>query len=178
MRVSLIAAMGRNHVIGDGAAMPWHLPRDLRRFRRVTMGKPIIMGRKTFASIGRPLPGRPNIVLTRSGWRADGVTAVPDAEAALTAARAHAGEGGEAMVVGGGEVYRLFLPLADRVYLTVVDASPEGSATFPFEEMFRSPWRVVEEESTPADAANPYADRYLVLDAAADVGVDPATLLV
>jgi dihydrofolate reductase len=177
MRVSLIAALGRNLVLGDGRSLPWHLPRDLRRFRRITLGKPVLMGRRTFESIGRPLPGRTNIVLTRGPWRAEGVVVAPDVAAALEAAWTEAGEDAEAMVIGGGEVYRLFLPLATRAHLTAVDSSPEGSVTFPLEEMFRRSWRVTEEEDCPPGPDNPIAHRYFQLDVTEEGGVSPDRLL-
>ncbi|MDX1687598.1 MAG: dihydrofolate reductase, partial [Candidatus Promineifilaceae bacterium] len=110
-RISLIAALDRNGVIGDDGRIPWRLPADLKYFKRVTMGKPLIMGRKTYESIGRPLPGRQNIVLTRQrDYRAPGCTVVHSLEEALAAA----GDAEEVMVAGGGSVYRQFLPRADR----------------------------------------------------------------
>ena len=161
MMISLVAAMGRNLVIGDGERLPWHLPRDLQRFKALTTGKPIIMGRKTFASIGRPLPGRHNIVLTRDpSFTASGVTVARGVDDALKAA----GDVPEVMVVGGGEVYRLFLDLATRAYITIVEGEFEGSATFPWAEMMRHEWRTISEELSPADEKNPHADRYLILE--------------
>lgn len=130
MLVSLIVAKARNDVIGRDGGLPWHIPEDLKFFRKVTMGKPVIMGRKTYQSIGRALPGRLNIVITRNrGWRADGVTVVDGLPAALQAARVAAAE--ETMVIGGEEIYRTALPLADRIYLTEVDLEVAGDASFP-----------------------------------------------
>ncbi len=123
--ITLVVARAANGVIGRDGALPWHLPADLRRFKALTMGKPIVMGRRTFESIGRPLPGRHNIVLTRGAWRADGVTVVPDLPAALAAA------GGEAMIIGGAAVYAAALPVADRIELTEVHAAPRGDTVLP-----------------------------------------------
>src|SRR5690554_8168621 len=115
--VSLMAALGEGMVIGKGNALPWHLPSDLRYFRRVTMGKPVIMGRRTLDSLGKPLDGRTNIVLTRQrDYVAAGVEVAHDLEEAL----ALAGDAPEIMILGGGKVYAEFLPRADRMYLTVV----------------------------------------------------------
>lgn len=128
MTVTLIAAMAENRTIGDAGAIPWQLPDDLARFRAITMGHPVVMGRKTYESIGRPLPGRLNIVLSRGEeFRAEGVLVV----ASLAEALAHAGGSGEVFVCGGGEIYREALPLADRVLLTVVHREFPGDVTFP-----------------------------------------------
>lgn len=128
MTVTIIAAMAENRVIGKNGAMPWHLPDDLARFRAITMGHPVIMGRRTFASIGRPLPGRLNIVLTRQeGFSPDGVAVARTFAEALELA----GPAEEVFICGGGEVYREALPLADRILLTVVHRPFEGDTTFP-----------------------------------------------
>ena len=128
MKLSLIVAMAKNNAIGINNQLPWHLPADLKYFKSVTMGKPIIMGRKTYESIGRPLPGRQNIVITRSEkWTAPGVTVVATPEAA---AGAVAGVE-EAMVIGGAEIYRAMLPLVSKLYVTEVDLTVEGDAFFP-----------------------------------------------
>ncbi|WP_132255218.1 dihydrofolate reductase [Methylobacterium segetis] len=127
-RITLVVAVARNGVIGRDNDMAWRLRSDLRRFKALTMGKPILMGRKTFASLGRPLPGRANLVLTRDrSFSAEGVTVVHDWDGALAAA----GAAGELMVVGGGEIYAMALPHTDRIHLTEVDASPEGDTLFP-----------------------------------------------
>ncbi len=132
MAISLVVAVARNGVIGRDNALPWHLPDDLRYFKSVTLGRPIIMGRKTFLSIGRPLPGRHNIVLTRDpAWMADGVTVVHGLREALQAARQDDGEDAEIMVIGGADVFALALPLADRLYLTEVLDQPHGDTYFP-----------------------------------------------
>lgn len=132
MIVSFVVARADNGVIGRDNALPWHLPADLRHFKRLTVGKPVVMGRRTFESIGKPLPGRHNIVLTRGGWRAEGVTVVPNLAEAIAAAgmdpRARAEE---VMVIGGAAVYADALPLARRVYLTEVHAAPEGDTLLP-----------------------------------------------
>jgi dihydrofolate reductase len=128
MHISLVAAMAANRVIGKDGQMPWHLPQELQHFKAITMGKPIVMGRRTFESIGRPLPGRHNIVITRTPTGVDAdvtlVTSVDDAIAA-------AGQADELMVIGGGEVYRQFLPIATSLYLTEIDLDIEGDTWFP-----------------------------------------------
>jgi dihydrofolate reductase len=126
--VSLVAALARNRVIGTGNRLPWHLPEDLRRFKRLTMGAPVIMGRKTHESIGKPLPGRRNIVVTRQpGARWEGCEVAGSLEAALAAA----GDAPEVFVIGGAELYAAALPRADRLHLTLIDAEYEGNAFFP-----------------------------------------------
>lgn len=137
--VSLVAAIARNGVIGRDNGLAWHLSSDLKRFKALTMGKPMLMGRRTWASIGRPLPGRRTLVLTRDpGFRAEGAEIVHDWDAAVAAAAAP-----ELMVVGGAEIYALALPHADRLHLTEVEAEPEGDVRFPafdraaFREAFR-----------------------------------------
>lgn len=140
-RVTLLAALGRNRVIGRGGEMPWHLPEDLKHFKHTTMGHPMVMGRKTFESIGRVLPGRRTIVITRRpDWHH------PDVEAAhsLPEALSLAGPGDEVFVVGGGEVYREAMPFAQRLVLTEVRDSPEGDTFFP--EWSHEEWREVSRE--------------------------------
>lgn len=132
--IVLVAAVARNGVIGRDKGMPWHVPEDLRRFKRLTVGHPILMGRKTFESIGRPLPGRHSIVLTRDmAWKAeDSVSVVHDLATALDVAGIARGDGkGMLMVLGGGEIYRLTLPIATRLEITEIWAEPEGDAFFP-----------------------------------------------
>lgn len=122
--ITLIIARARNGVIGADGAMPWHIPADLRRFKRLTMGCPMIMGRKTFDSLPALLDGRRHIVLTRdTGWQEEGAEAAHSVDAALMLANAP-----HVMVIGGAEIYRLFLPLADRIELTEVDLEPAGDA--------------------------------------------------
>ncbi|SDU26029.1 dihydrofolate reductase [Stappia sp. ES.058] len=130
----LVAAVAENGVIGAKGDMPWRLSSDLKRFKRLTLGHPMIMGRKTFESIGRPLPGRTTIVVTRDpSWARDGVVTAPSLEAAIErAAEIAAADGVDAvMVVGGGEIYAATLPRADRLEITQVHASPDGDAHFP-----------------------------------------------
>ena len=126
--VSLIVAMAQNGVIGRGNSLPWRLPQDLKRFRAFTLGKAVLMGRRTYESIGRPLNGRANLVLTRDrSWYAHGVIVVHSLEEAL----AQAGSSEELVAIGGAEVYRLVLPFARRIYLTHVHADVPGDTFFP-----------------------------------------------
>ncbi len=126
--ISLVVAAADNNIIGHRGTMPWHVSGDLKNFKAITTGKPIVMGRKTFESIGRPLPGRQNIVVTRNAdWTAQGV----DVAATLDDAVAQAGDVAEIMIIGGGEIYAQALPMASRVYFTRIHASPEGDTTFP-----------------------------------------------
>lgn len=129
-RVSLVVAMAENNVIGRDGDLPWHIPADLKHFKSVTMGKPIVMGRRTYESIGRPLPGRLNIVVTRDRSRRwEGVVAVQSLPEALERA---AGEGAdEIMIIGGGDLYRAALPLAQRIHLTRVHEDVDGDTVFP-----------------------------------------------
>lgn len=146
MILGLIVAMSENRVIGNGNRLPWHLPEDLRHFKAVTMGKPLIMGRKTYESIGRPLPGRTILVVTRQpGWRAEGVEVFGGIEAALARARELAPGDAEALVAGGEDVYRQCLPLVQRLYITEVGTRVEGDARFPMLESGQ--WRETASES-------------------------------
>ena len=130
MRISLIAAVAENGVIGREGGLPWRLPEDLKFFKAATMGKPIIMGRKTWQSIGKPLPGRLNIVMTRDrAWHAAGVTVAHDLEAALRAAQETGAV--EVMIIGGADIYEMALPRADRIYLTQIQKEFDGDAAFP-----------------------------------------------
>lgn len=134
LHLSLVCALARNRAIGLNNRLPWHLPRDLAHFKAVTMGHPIIMGRKTFDSIGRPLPGRHNIVVSRQrGWSRKGVDVVNSLDAAITCATRAARDSGsqEIMLIGGASLYEQALPLARRLYLTEVYADVEGDAFFP-----------------------------------------------
>lgn len=132
-KIVLVAAHAKNMVIGRDGDMPWRLPSDLKHFKAVTLGTPVIMGRKTYLSIGRPLPGRANIVVSRSGFAADGVETVSSLEAAIELARDHARQSGAAQVsvLGGGEIYAQAIDLADELVLTEVDAEIEGDTVFP-----------------------------------------------
>jgi dihydrofolate reductase len=130
MTVSLIVAVAANGVIGRDNHLPWHIPQDLRYFKRMTLGKPVVMGRRTYQSIGKPLPGRTNVVVTRTpGWTADGVHTVQSVDRALALAGRLAG-GGEVMVIGGATIFAESLASADRLYLTEVHRAYEGDATF------------------------------------------------
>lgn len=133
MILTLVVARADNGVIGRDGGLPWHLPADLRHFKRLTVGKPVVMGRRTFESISKPLPGRQNIVLTRSpDWRAEGVTTVPNlAEAVAAAGLQQGARPEEIMIIGGAAVYADALPSARRVYLTEVHAAPEGDTVMP-----------------------------------------------
>ena len=159
MRISLIVAASANNVIGADGRLPWRLPEDLKRFKAITMGKPMIMGRVTFESIGRPLPGRRSIVLTRNeGLTLAGCEVVATIEAALEAA----GDAREVMVIGGGDIYAQFLPLADRIYLTRVRAEIEGDAYFP--ELDMREWQVVDAQDYPVAAEREYGFTIETLD--------------
>ncbi|MCZ6559577.1 MAG: type 3 dihydrofolate reductase, partial [Gammaproteobacteria bacterium] len=128
MKISLILAMGRNRVIGRDNQLPWHLPADLAHFKATTMGKPILMGRKTWESIGKALPGRKNIVLTgQAGYTTDGATVVNSIDEAIAACESAE----ELMVIGGAGVYQAFLPRAQKIYLTQIDNDIEGDTFFP-----------------------------------------------
>ena len=149
--ISIIVAASANNVIGAQGDLPWRLSDDLKRFKTVTMGKPIVMGRKTWESIGRPLPGRRNIVITRQqGFTAEGCDVVQSTDEAIAAA----GDVGEIMVIGGSEVYGLFLPVAQRLYLTRVHADIDGDAFFPAVD--EDKWQLVSDEAHPADNRNEY----------------------
>ncbi len=157
--IALIAALTPAGVIGRDNGLPWHLPDDLRRFKSLTMGKPILMGRRTFEAIGRPLPGRRNIVLSRrAATLAEGVILVRDWPAAIAAAGAAA----EVMVIGGAQLYALALPLARRLYLTIVHAELAGDAHFP--PIDPHEWRETERSEHPADARHAYALTYRTLE--------------
>lgn len=158
MRLSLIVAMTRERVIGRENRMPWHLPGDLAYFKRTTLGKPVLMGRNTFASIGKPLPGRRNVIISRTLDEAPAGTEVVASPA--EALRLLAAEE-EVMVIGGGQLYRSFMPLASRLYLTRIDASLEGDTYFP---EVGEEWRLVSEQRVPADERNAYACRFQLLE--------------
>lgn len=153
MRISLIAALDRSSAIGKGNALPWHLPDDLRRFKALTLGKTILMGRKTAESLGRALPKRLNLVLTRSGIAPfEGMQAVASLDEAL---RIAAVDGDELCVIGGGEVYALALPLATRMHLTHVDTGVEDADAF-FPSFDASEWQPAARIGHPADATHAF----------------------
>lgn len=165
MRIALIWAMATNGVIGRDNKLPWHLPRDLQYFKRVTSGKPVIMGRKTHQSIGRPLPDRVNIVVTRDpAFAAEGVTVVRSLDEAFEQAEAETVNTGvdEVIVMGGAEIYAQALPRADRLYVTLVHAEVEGDTYFPAIDL--ADYREVAREDCPAEGPNPYDYSFLVLE--------------
>lgn len=150
--VFLVVAVADNGVIGHEGAMPWHLSADLRRFKALTMGKPMVMGRKTFESLPGLLPGRRHIVLTRDpAWAEDGAEVARSPEQALALANAP-----HVAVIGGAEIYRLFLPLADRIEWTEVHAAPPGDTRFPAFD--RTAWTETWRENHPAEARSPGFD--------------------
>lgn len=163
MRIAMVAAMAKDRVIGKDGAMPWHLPAELQHFKRVTLGKPVVMGRATYESIGRPLPGRLNIVLTRRYQQPFtdelGVVWVSTPQQAVSAA----GECEELMVIGGGHVYREFLPFAHRLYLTEIDLNVAGDTWFP-DYQASADWELKESVLHPSDAKNPHNFTTLVYD--------------
>ena len=149
--ISIIVAAAANNVIGAQGDLPWRLSDDLKRFKMVTMDKPIVMGRKTWESIGRVLPGRRNIVITRQqGFAAEGCDVVQSADEAI----AIASDAGEIMVIGGSEIYALFLPVAQRLYLTRVHADVNGDAFFP--ALDEDEWQLVSDEAHSADCRNEF----------------------
>lgn len=159
MRLSLIVAMSENRVIGRRGMLPWRLSADLRRFKLLTMGHHLIMGRRTFESIGRCLPGRTSVVLTRHpDYEGRGAVVVHDLQDALEYVAADS----EAFVIGGEEIYRAALPLVDRIYLTLVHAVVEGDAVFPTYDPHE--WRIVQRERHAADDRNEYDHSFLVMD--------------
>lgn len=159
MRISLIVAMSENRVIGSRGRLPWRLAADLRRFQRLTMGHHLVMGRKTFESIGRALPGRTSIVITRQpDYTAQGARVATDLETALEMTA----RDDEVFVIGGEQIYRLAVPCVERMYITEVSGRVEGDAHFP--ELRDEDWQVVEQANQPADDDNAYAMRFLVLD--------------
>lgn len=161
--LSLVVAVARNGVIGRDNALPWRLPKDLAYFKRITMGFPMVMGRKTFDSIGRPLPGRSNIVVTRQpGWRANGVQVAHSLPTALDMAIAQARQDGrsEVMLIGGAALFEQALPQAERLYLTQVHADVPGDTVFP--DYNTAAWQEVEREDHSADDNNPYDYSFVV----------------
>ena len=150
--ISIIVAASKNNVIGMQGGLPWKISDDLKRFKALTMGKPIVMGRLTWESIGRPLPGRQNIVITRqSDFSADGCDVVASPATALAAA----GDAEEIMVIGGSQIYDLFLPKAGRLYLTRVHIDVEGDAFFP--EIAEDTWKIVDSEEHAATEVNQFS---------------------
>lgn len=161
--LTLVVAVADNGVIGARGGMPWHLPADLKHFKRLTYGKPVLMGRLTWESIGKPLPGRRNLVLTTDPeWQAEGAERVASLHEALALAASDGAA--ELMVIGGAAVYRLALPEAKRIYLTRIHASPAGDTHFP--EIEPTDWDEVACRERPADARNPYDLTFVTLERA------------
>lgn len=157
MNISLIAAFNENRVIGCDNQIPWYLPADLKYFKEKTMGKPVVMGRKTFESIGKPLPGRRNIILTRNlTYIQNGIECFNS----LDELKNELKDETEVMVIGGEEIYRLFLPLASKLYLTLVHNELSGDSFFPDFDV--SKWTLISEEVHEADEKNAFAYRFLV----------------
>lgn len=201
MILSLVAAVGNNRVIGKDNAMPWHMPADLKYFKRITLGKPVIMGRRTFESIGRPLPGRTNIIISRDpDYRNPDCVVVRSIEQALAAARAaapgappltyreelmpreagrregpaalvHLYTSEEVMVIGGAALFEQLLPSADRIYLTEIKGDFPGDRYFP--ALPADTWREQERQDHPADADNPYPYSFVVLTRATAAAPGP-----
>ncbi len=162
--VALIVARTRNGVIGRNNSMPWHLPEDLRYFKRVTLGKPVIMGRNTWESLGKPLLGRDNIVVTRNAnYHAEGALVVDSVETAIQRAKQLATEKNceEIMVIGGAQIYRAALPLVQRAYITEIDADIDGDAFFPTLE---GNWQETARESHAPCEKNAYPYSFTVLE--------------
>ncbi len=157
--ISIISAMACNRVIGYDNRLPWHLPADLQHFKAVTMGKPMVMGRRTWESLPGLLPGRPHIVVSRNrDYQAEGATVVHSLDQAIQAA----GQAEELMIVGGANLYAQALPLAERMYLTLVHANPPGDAWFPaFDE---TQWLVKARDLHPADDQNPFTCEFIRME--------------
>ncbi len=155
-RITLIAAVARNGVIGRAGTIPWRIPGDLPRFKRITLGHPVIMGRRTWQSLGKPLPGRRNLVISRTP---DPKLAGAEVFASLDAALAACGQAEEVFVIGGTEAYREALPRAQRLLLTEIDADIDGDAFFP--PFDRTQWREARRESHPANPDNPLPFAYV-----------------
>ena len=151
--------MADNRVIGKNNALPWHLPADLKHFKQLTMGKPIVMGRKTFESIGKPLPGRTNIIVTRdTSYIAEGCVVVHSLDEALSIAK----EQEEAMVIGGAKLFEQILPLAERIYLTEIHQEFDGDTHFP--DLNKDEWSECERSTHGPDECNQYAYSFIVLE--------------
>jgi len=158
LELSIVVAMAENRVIGKNNQLPWHLPADLRHFKTLTMGKPILMGRKTHESIGRALPGRQNIVVTRQrGYQAEGCTVAQSVDAALAACA----NADEVMLIGGAQLYRELLPRSTRIYLTLVHAIIPGDTLFP--EIDPAVWYETARADHPADEKNAHAFSFVTL---------------
>ena len=169
--VVIVAAVAQNGIIGNRGEMPWRLSTDLKRFKRLTMGKPVIIGRKTFEVIGKPLPGRTNIVVSRSpGFSADGVVAALGLDQAIVIGRDEAARNqqSEVAVIGGGEIYAAAIGGADRLYITHVEASPEGDTRFP--PIDPAVWRQISSERVPAGKKDSEATTFAVYERVPVIG--------
>ncbi|AEY65246.1 dihydrofolate reductase [Clostridium sp. BNL1100] len=156
--ISMIWAMGQNNALGCKNRMPWYIPADFSYFKKITMGKTVIMGRKTFESLGKPLPGRKNIVITReTGYSPEGCTTVNSIQKAMD----YTGEE-EVFIIGGAEIYKEFLPIADRLYLTLIEKEFEADTFFP--EIDYSQWKQVSCENGIKDEKNPYKYKWLIYE--------------
>jgi len=159
----MIAAMAHHRVIGKDQKMPWHLPADLAFFKKTTMGSPILMGRKTYESIGRPLPRRLNIVLTRNPeLKIEGCEVVTSLDEAMAVAQKKSSQSHEIFITGGSHLYTSFLDKADRLYLTMIDADLEGDTYFPDYTQYQ--WQEIERIEHPADKKNSYPYTFVTLD--------------
>jgi dihydrofolate reductase len=166
--ISIIAAIASNGVIGRAGGLPWHMPTDLKRFKRVTMGHHLLVGRKTWDEVGKPLPGRTLVVITRDRkFRLDGAIVTHSLEDALQAT----GNDGEVFIAGGGEIYRQALPVAQRMYLTLIHAEVDGDTLFP--EFDEDEWEIVEREDHDADEKNEYPFSFVVYERVRDSSTQP-----
>lgn len=163
MMLTAIAAMAENYTIGRHNQLPWHLPADLKHFKSITSGNTVLMGRKTFTSIGKPLPNRVNIVVTRdSDFQVAGCTVAPSIDKALEMAKN--ADTREVFVIGGAEIYKQLLPKIDRIYLTIVHHEFDGDAYFP--TLMPHEWKEISRERHPADVDNPYEYSFVMLERA------------
>ena len=165
MIITFVVAIAENGVIGRQGQLPWRMPSDLKYFRRVTIGRPVVMGRKTYESIGKPLEGRDNIVVTRQAdYAAPGIHVVPSVEAAVALGRQLAAERGadEVAIIGGAEIFRAAMPLVERVYLTLVHAKPEGDVIL--DAFDPAVWRETSREPMQQSAGDQFAAQFVVLD--------------
>ena len=161
--ISFVVAIGQNNVMGKDNAIPWHIPADLKFFKKVTMGHPIVMGRKTYDSIGKPLPGRENIIMTRNqNYAQEGCTVIHTIEELLKLEEKNE----EVCVIGGAEIFKITFPHADRLYLTKINHEFEGDTFFPdFDE---SEWKIISEEKGPKDEKNPYDYTFFIYERKGD----------
>jgi dihydrofolate reductase len=158
--IAIVVAASENNVIGKEGKMPWRLPKDLKHFKTLTLGHPVVMGRKTFESMGKPLPGRLNIVITRNGnYQAEGCEMTDTLEKAIATAQMH---DTDVFIIGGGEIYRQALSLSDRIYLTRIAQNFEGDAFFP--EIDLSKWKLIYEEFSAKDEKNAYDLSFLTYE--------------